>query len=114
MEREIATQNVSHDHGITREMYDVSAEYGEAIKRIRQVGTQEDVISEEFYSAAVKLYASAVLDPAILARMERTDRRDALIVLATCAMRWARKVRIGTVPGETSAALLNGGQSHDT
>ena len=105
-------RDVSHDHGITREIYDVSAEYGEAVKRLRQVGTDEDVISEDMYSAAVKLYASAVLDPDVLARMSRPDRRDALIVLATCAMRWARKVRIGTPPGAPTP-LFNEGEVSD-
>jgi hypothetical protein len=86
---------VSHDHGITREIYEVTRQYAEVIQRLKTVGTDQDVISEDFYLSAVRLWAGAILNPDTLAQMRGDERREALCHLATIALRWARKVRIG-------------------
>jgi hypothetical protein len=86
---------VSHDHGIMREVYEVTRQYAEVVQRMQSVGTDQDVISEDFFQSAVRLYADTLLDPDTLAKLSDHDRREALCHLATLALRWARKVRIG-------------------
>lgn len=86
---------VSHDHGLTREVAEVYSRYGETLKRLRALGTDEDAISEDFYAAALHVYAATMLLPDALAQLSPEDRRETLCSLATIALRWARKVRIG-------------------
>lgn len=91
-------REVVHDHGITREIYEVMRVYGDTLKRLKNAGTDEDGISEDFYRSAMKVYAETMASPDTLAMLRSDQKREALFTLAEIALRWARKVRVDTVP----------------
>lgn len=107
-------RDVTHDHGITREVAEVYSRYGETRQRLRTLGTDEDAISEDFYQSALNVYAATMLLPDALAQLSPADRRETLCSLATIALRWARKVRIGTPPGMPHPVTTGGEKSDDT
>lgn len=105
--------DISHDHGITREVYEATHIYAEIVQRLKSIGTDEDSISEDFYRSAMRLYAGVLCDPNALAHMSDAMRRETLCALATTVLRWARKVRIGTPPGIPSPVMTEGGLPDD-
>lgn len=110
----MSTSDVTHDHGITREVYEVTRLYAETVKRLRTVNTNEDSISEDFYMAALRLYADTLMDPIAQEHMSDSQRRETLCALATVILRWARKVRIGTYPDLPPLAITDDRTSDDT
>lgn len=109
-----SAQNVSHDHGITRELYEVSREYAETLKRLRAAGTDESAISLDFYRAALKMYAVTLSDPRILAGVRDDQVLESLYGLATIALRWARAIRTGPPLQMSDQAVKEGELVRDT
>lgn len=91
----ISQRDISHNDGLAREVAEVYHEYGEVLKRLRDVGTSENSVTEDLYRSALYIYADTLTDLDSLARMSGSERRQALTVLATLALRWARKIRVG-------------------
>lgn len=106
--------DVRHDHGIVREVAEVYKRYADTVSRLRALGTDEDAISEDFYRAAVKVYADTILFTEAFTRMSDIERRETLASLATITLRWARKVRIGTAPEVHVSTMREGEVQHDT
>lgn len=107
-------RNVSHDDGIAREVAEVYRRYAETVTRLRTIGTDEDSISEDFYLAALKVYADALLFAGAVSELSPQDKRDTLVSLATIALRWVRKARIGTSPDMPDYGAKKGSTPDDT